>query len=150
MHRRNAAERAIRTFKAHFLSILAGVDQDFPSNLWDLLLPQTEMTLNMLRECRTNPEMSAWENFNGKLDYNANPLGPLGIAVVTHSKPSRRKSWDMRGIDGWSIGVSLEHYRCQKVIAKKSKMERISDTVEFKHHEITHLAPTPEDRIMHK
>ena len=25
MHRRNAAERAIRTFKAHFLAILAGV-----------------------------------------------------------------------------------------------------------------------------
>ena len=27
LHRRNIAERAIRTFKAHFLEILAGVDQ---------------------------------------------------------------------------------------------------------------------------
>ena len=34
MHRRNAAERAIRTFKAQFISILAGVDDDFPSHLW--------------------------------------------------------------------------------------------------------------------
>ena len=42
MHRRNAAERAIRSFKAHFLAILAGVASDFPRNLWDLLLPQTE------------------------------------------------------------------------------------------------------------
>ena len=33
MHRRNAAERAIRTFKAHFIAILAGVACDFPSNL---------------------------------------------------------------------------------------------------------------------
>merc|ERR1711884_846222 len=56
MHRRNAAERAIRTFKAHFLAILAEVDQDFPTNLWDLLIPQTELTLNLLRECRTNPD----------------------------------------------------------------------------------------------
>jgi hypothetical protein len=48
MHRRNRAEQAIRTFKAHFLSILAGVDPTFPPYLWDLLLPQAELTLNLL------------------------------------------------------------------------------------------------------
>ena len=30
VHQRNAAKRAIRTSKAHFLSILAGVDPEFP------------------------------------------------------------------------------------------------------------------------
>ena len=40
-HWSNAAKRAIRTFKAHFFFILAGVAPDFPRNLWDLLLPQT-------------------------------------------------------------------------------------------------------------
>jgi hypothetical protein len=49
MHRRNWAERAIRTFKYHFLSILPGVDASFPPYLWDLLLPQAELTLNLLR-----------------------------------------------------------------------------------------------------
>ena len=34
MHRRNAAERAIRTFKAYFISPVAGVDDDFPT--WPL------------------------------------------------------------------------------------------------------------------
>ena len=48
-HRSNAAERAIRTFKAHFLSILAGVAPDLSRNIWDLLLPQAELTLNLLR-----------------------------------------------------------------------------------------------------
>jgi hypothetical protein len=48
MHHCNRAERAIRTFKDHFLSILAGVDQFFPPYLWDLLLPQAELTLNLL------------------------------------------------------------------------------------------------------
>ena len=33
-HRRNAAEVAIRNFKAHFLSVLAGVADDFPLYLW--------------------------------------------------------------------------------------------------------------------
>ena len=49
-HRSNASERAIRTFKAHFLSILAVVAPDIARNLWDLLLPQAELTLNLLRQ----------------------------------------------------------------------------------------------------
>jgi hypothetical protein len=39
-HRRNAAERAIRTFKEHFLAGLSSVDPSFPMQLWDRLLPQ--------------------------------------------------------------------------------------------------------------
>ena len=41
IHRRNASERSIRTFKAHFLSILAGIAPDFQKFLWNHLLPQT-------------------------------------------------------------------------------------------------------------
>ena len=50
MHQRNAAKHAIRTFKAHFLAILAGIDTAYPTNQWDLLLPHTELTLNLLRQ----------------------------------------------------------------------------------------------------
>jgi hypothetical protein len=46
--RHNAAEVAIRNFKAHFLSVLAGVANDFPQNLWDWLLPQTEIIINLI------------------------------------------------------------------------------------------------------
>jgi hypothetical protein len=59
MHHRNRAERAIRTFKDHFLAILAGVDAAFPPYLWDLLLPQAELTLNLLRQATLNPRISA-------------------------------------------------------------------------------------------
>ncbi len=55
MHRHNQAEQAIRTFKDHFLAILAGVDAAFPPYLWGLLLPQTELTLNLLRQSTINP-----------------------------------------------------------------------------------------------
>ena len=37
-HRQNQAERAMQTFKAHFISILAGVDGKFPLSLWCQLL----------------------------------------------------------------------------------------------------------------
>ena len=48
-HQNNVAEQVIRTIKSHFISILTGVAHDFPHNLWDLLLNQTEVTLNLLR-----------------------------------------------------------------------------------------------------
>jgi hypothetical protein len=39
-HRRNAAERAIRTFKEHFVAGLSSVEPSLPMHLWDRLLPQ--------------------------------------------------------------------------------------------------------------
>jgi hypothetical protein len=47
-HRRNAAERAIRTFKEHFVAGISSVDPSFPMHLWDRLLPHAEITLNLL------------------------------------------------------------------------------------------------------
>jgi hypothetical protein len=60
VHRRNAAERAICTFKNHFIAGLCSVDKDFPLHLWDKLLPQAELTINLLRSWRINPKISAW------------------------------------------------------------------------------------------
>ena len=45
-HQRNAVEVAIQNFKARFLSALA----DKADSLWDRLLPQAELTLNLLRQ----------------------------------------------------------------------------------------------------
>jgi hypothetical protein len=47
-HRVNAAERAIATFKEHFISALTTVDKDCPLQLWDDFLPQVELTLNLI------------------------------------------------------------------------------------------------------
>jgi hypothetical protein len=59
IHRRNAAKRAIRTFKNHFIAGLCSVDKNFPMHLWDKLIPQAEITLNLLRGSRINPKLSA-------------------------------------------------------------------------------------------
>ena len=58
LHRTNAAERAIRTFKNHFLAGLATTHPNFPISEWDKLLPQTIITLNLLRNSRVNPKLS--------------------------------------------------------------------------------------------
>jgi hypothetical protein len=61
-HWKNLAEKAIQTFKDHFIAILcrANTDKSIPLNLWDRLLPQAEHTLNMLRPLRMTPTISAY------------------------------------------------------------------------------------------
>jgi hypothetical protein len=48
-HIRNSAERAIRSFKDHLIAGLYSTDKSFPMYLWDRILPQAVITLNMLR-----------------------------------------------------------------------------------------------------
>ena len=147
-HRRNLAERAIQTFKSHFVSILAGVDPKFPIKCWDRLVPQAVVTLNLLRQSNSIPEISAYAYRHGCFDYNATPLAPLGCAVQIHSAVERRSTWGEHSLDGWYLGTSLEHYRCHNVHVTKTNSERISDTILFRHKYITDPFVTPEDRLM--
>ena len=84
-HRSLKAERAIRTFKNHFISTLCTVSSDFPFNLWDKLLPQTELCLNHLIPYGPNPHLSAYEGLLGcKFDFRAHPIVPTGSKVLIH------------------------------------------------------------------
>ena len=75
-HRRNAAERAIRTFKNHFFAGLSFLPGKFPMSEWDRLLPQALLSLNLLRTARLNPNLSAHTFVNGIHNFNQNPFSP--------------------------------------------------------------------------
>ncbi len=130
-HRQNSAERAIGTWKDHFVAGLASLDPNFPMHLWCRLIPQCNQTLNLLRQSRLNPRLSAEAQLNGVFDYNKTPLAPPGTKILIHETPNRRKTWAVHGVDGWYIGGAPEHYRCYKVYATKTRAERIARTVEF-------------------
>ena len=112
VHQINIAERSISTFKAHFLSVLSGVYSAFPKFMWDNVLDQTEITLNLPCQATLNPRISAWEYFNGAFDYAETPLGPIGCKIVIHTTSKNRKSWYQREREGFSVGPALHHYRC--------------------------------------
>ena len=131
IHRRNAAERAIRTFKNHFIAGLCTTDSQFPLHLWDHLLPQAELTLNLLRGSRLNPKLSAHEFLHGRYDFNATPIAPPGIHVVAHEKPDKRASWATHGKDAWYVGPALEHYRCYTLWIWDTQDTRHVDTVSW-------------------
>jgi hypothetical protein len=130
-HRRNAAEVATRNFKAHFLSVLAGTAPTFPPSLWDKLLPQTEITLNLLRQSNATPTVSAYAHLIGPFDYNKMPLAPMGCEVQVHEKIYKRGSWTYHCVDGWYLSTSPEHYRVHRCHIKSTRSERLSDTVQF-------------------
>ena len=88
-HRKNIAEKAIQTFKSHFIAILCGTAENFPMNLWDRLLPQAEMTLNLLRQSRLVPKVSTYAHLYGQHDYNSHPLAPLGCEVEAYVTPNK-------------------------------------------------------------
>jgi hypothetical protein len=75
-HRRNTAERAIRTFKEHVVAGLSSVDPSFPMHLWDRLLRQAEITLNLLRTSRLHQQLSAAAHYHGLVDYSKTAFAP--------------------------------------------------------------------------
>jgi hypothetical protein len=110
VHRRNAAEWAICTFKNHFIAGLCGTDQNFPLLLWDCLLPQALLTLKLLRTSHLNPRLSAQTMVHSAFDFNRMPLALPGTRVLVHEKPTARGTWLPLAVDGWYIGPVLHHY----------------------------------------
>ena len=109
----------------------------------------TELTINLLRKSTLNQSMSAWEYFNGAFDYKATPLGTIGCKIIIHTTSNKRKSWDHRGREGFSVGPALHHYRCIQEIDSKNKSLIITDTTEYLHAYLTHPQVTEEDLIAH-
>ncbi|KAL7481421.1 LOW QUALITY PROTEIN: hypothetical protein ACHAW6_007144 [Cyclotella cf. meneghiniana] len=65
----NAAKVAIHNFKEHSLSVLAGTADSFPPSLWDCLLPQTKIMLNLLCQPNATPTISAFAHLSSLFDY---------------------------------------------------------------------------------
>ena len=107
IHRHNAAERAIQTFKNHFVAGFSTTDPNFPVSEWDQLLDQATITLNLLRQSRVNPKLSAYAYLFGNYAFNCFPMAPPVTRVVVHDKPNQRASWAHHGTPDWYIGPSL-------------------------------------------
>jgi hypothetical protein len=147
-HSMNLVERTIQTFKNHFKALIAGVDESFPMQLWDRLLPQMVLTLNLLQQSNVASTVLAYQYVNRAFDYNKMPLAPMGCAVKIHEHSERRGSWVANVVDRWYLQTSPEHYQCHIVYVKSTRSERVSDTVKFKHKYIMQPTLMPEDTVV--
>ena len=135
-HRTNHAERDIRTWKNHYTAVMAGADTSFPKNLWDELLDQVDLTLNLMRSSGVNNNgQSSWDYTCGTYDYTRNPIGPAGAKVLVYENPQLRKSFDDHGVEGYYLGPAWNHYRCFRVYIPSTGHYRISDTLSWHLHD---------------
>ena len=146
-HRANKAERAIRTFANHLIATLATTDPSFPLGAWDLILPQVEMTLNLMRASHVTDQLSAWAQLHGPYSFAAHPIAPLGARVTVHERPQGRAAYGAHGIDGFYIGCALQHYRSHQVFIPSTGATRITDTVEWHLHRLVLPMASPADRL---
>ena len=71
------------------------------------MLPQMQDTLNMLRTSQNNKNLTAYEELNGKFDWNQTPIAPLGTRGMLLTTPTaaahslhiamRHSLWEERG-----------------------------------------------------
>ena len=110
LHLTNAAERAIATYKDHLIASLRICNPSFPLHLWDRLISQATLTLNLLRPSCINPRLSAEAQLNGAFGFNRTPLAPPGTKVLVFEAPNICRTWAPHGVTGCYIGSALEHY----------------------------------------
>ena len=144
----NAAEVAIRNFKAHFLSVLAGTADRSPPTLWNRHLPQAEVTVNLLRKSNAAPNVSAYAHLSGSFDYNKMPLVPMGCEAQVHNNTDKRGTWAYHSVDGWYLATSPEHYCKHLCHIKKTNSERFTDTAHFSHQKTTKPTITYANKVM--
>ncbi len=147
-HRRNAAKAAICNFKAHFLIVLAGVANNFPPNLWDWLLPQTEITINLIQQSNATPNVLAYAHLSGPFNYNKMPLAPRGCEAQVHEKTDKRSTWAYHLVNGCYLFTSPGHHGTHNCHIKHTKSKQLSNTVQFQHKHITYPSITHANKVM--
>jgi hypothetical protein len=117
-------------------------------HLWDRLLSQAEITLSLLRTSRLHPQLSAAAHYRGIVDYNKTAFAPPRCKTIAHEKPGKRRTWDLHGQHGYSLGPVMHHYRCQNVYISTTASERIVDTLELFPHNYQLSQLSSPDRLL--
>ena len=132
-HQTNPTEGAMKHAKAHFKSVWVCADPTFNPKDWDLLLlPQTELTLNLLCPSKINPCVSAYTIKNGHYDYSRTPMVPaVTTKVVVYKQTNERDTWSDCGINGYYIQPAMKHYWNFQCYIPRTNAIRRSNTVDF-------------------
>ena len=97
-HRRNGAECDIRTFKNHFVTVLASVDNNLPIYLWCQIVKQAEINIYLIIKFVTNPSFLEYAQIFETFDFDATPMAPPGTKIMAHLKPCQRATWKKLGV----------------------------------------------------
>ena len=98
-------------FNNNFISALCTMDHHSPLYLWDCLLHQFNLTLNMLWQPQINPGLSEYKQVDSAQIFERTPLALLGYKVQINEIPHQRCTYDPNSVNGWYLGPEVNHYR---------------------------------------
>eukprot|EP01082_Thalassiosira_pseudonana_P011880 g10662.t1 g10662 contig4:2284681-2286983(+) len=128
IHRTNIAERMIRTWKNHMCAVRAGTPKTYRLSNWCKDLEQVDMTLNMMRPCTQNPNLSAYEAMEGMFSFDATPMAPIGTECMIHVKPSKRCHGCRSCKNHGYIQILTSHLTGPKGVVRRSNCQAIDDS----------------------
>ena len=102
-------------------------------NLWNLLLPQTDFTLNLLRQSNAVPKVSTHAYMNGPRNFNQVPLLAIGCEAKMHKKLSKQKTFATHATNGFWIASYFEKYKDNTCWVIKTGALRNCNTIFVKH-----------------
>ena len=73
----------------------------------------------------------------------------MGCDAQVHKKTNKRDTRAYHSLYGWYLYTSPEHYRTHACRIKATRIERLTDKIQFKHKRITNSTVTHADKIMH-
>ena len=130
--RSNKAERAIQSWRNHFLSTMGTVSADCPHYVWSKFIEQMELTLAHLRPFETDRTISSFEGIHGrKYDFAAHPIAICGTPVYIYENSDTRAAWSTHGVPGFYLGPVVDGYRTFNCWVTSTASERGSDSVHF-------------------
>jgi hypothetical protein len=89
-----------------------------------------------------------YAHLSGPFDYNKMPLASMGYEAQIHEKTDKQGTWSYHSLDGWYLNTSPEHYHIHNCHIKNTKAERSTDTLQFKHKNITNPTLLHTDKLM--
>ena len=88
----------------------------------DRLLQKVKISLTLIQKSIINPTY--------QIIRTCTLLYPPGKIVVIQNRPKYKTSWERHGQVDWYFVQEMEHYRFHMAHITKTRVERISDTVE--------------------
>ena len=130
-HRVNAAERAIQTWKNHYLVGFSSTDPNCPLQLWRQFIAQAQDTLNMLRRSRVNPKLSSYAVLEGQFNFNKTPLAAVDTKALVFLDQKHRKTFNTHAFDAFYVGLAMKHYRNYQFFIPETGGYRTSNLAKF-------------------
>ena len=106
-HRRNLADKAIKTWKDHFIGVMSGTAAAFPAHIWCQEIPQAESQLLLLRHSNVKSMISAYAHVYGPHNCNGAPFLPIGMETIMQDNPKRRGTFAEHFGKGFILGTAF-------------------------------------------